>query len=131
MSIATLLIKTDEATFAFEHAMATRNYLGVMWPLTQFSVLPYLIDPEYDTQEPATKWHLNHQQAHNDVLATLPAYREAEVHIGAYNGQILSESDLSNQDELTWWTFANEREHYVLNDTLLPIEVTEWRFPFW
>lgn len=132
MAIASLLVKTDPATFAFEHAMATRLQLAAMWPLTQFSVLPYLLDPEYDTELPATKWHLNHQQAHNDVLVTLPAYFGAIEHLGAFNNQILMENDLDNADQLTWFTFANHQEHYIAIGTLgFPSPEIEWRWPFW
>lgn len=137
MTQATLLVKADDATFDFEHAMAHRALLAAMFPLTQFSVLPYLLDPSYDTQLPATKWHLNHQQAHTDSLTTLPAYfqggapQQTPQRLGQYNNTILLDSDLSNQDQLTWWTFANHREHYVATQTILPAREIEWRWPFW
>jgi hypothetical protein len=129
MAGVTLLVKTDTTTFDFEHMMAHRLYFGAMSPLAHFSVLPYLLDPSFDTDHPASKWHLNHQQAHDDALVTLPARFGTTEDIGIFVGQIVREDDLSNQDQLTWWTFQNHQEHFVANDTLLP--TTQLEYPFW
>jgi len=81
----------ERAVFAFEHAMAHRNALGVIGfqkgftpqtgstakpikprpPLSHYSVAPYFIDPP-GGDRPANKWSLNHQQAHDDALRNLP-----------------------------------------------------------
>jgi hypothetical protein len=128
MSIATLLDYTDAATFDFEHMMAHRNYFAVMAPLNRFSVLPYLLDPSYDTGIPASKWHLNHQQAHNDSLNVLPSLYGSTT-IGLHIGGNLIDWDLSSPDQLQWWTFANHHEHYIANASTLPL--LESLFPFW
>lgn len=61
---------TERATYAFEHAMATRTLYGAMSPISQFSVLPYYIDP----QQAGGMYRLRHQQAHWDALSAIPSY---------------------------------------------------------
>jgi hypothetical protein len=135
VSVVTLLTKTDNVTFAFEHMMAHRNYFIAMAPLSAFSVLPYMLDPEQNTDQSGTSWHLNHQQSHNDALPKMPGlYGRFGTHdpVGLFIGQNLRDTDLSDQDQLTWWTFANHMEHYIANDALLPTyENMPFQFPFW
>ena len=68
-----VLLNPDDPIYGFEHMMRHREYFAVMKPLHGFSVLPYLLDPATGTDQPAQKWNLNHQQAHNDFNVTLPA----------------------------------------------------------
>jgi hypothetical protein len=146
MAVVTLLVKTDSTTFAFEHMMAHRTYFGAMTPLHQFSVLPYMLDPEIDTSIPAGSWNLNHQQAHNDLMGKMPATYGRFDFIGdiggtpsvqpdpqgLFVGQNMRDTDLSDQDEQTWWTFQNHMEHHVANGTILPIPAgMPYQFPFW
>jgi hypothetical protein len=100
--------------------MAHRTLYAVMGPLDQFSVLPYLIDPPQHTDVRASKWHLNHQQAHDDFILAVPAGYENPA-IGIPTSQILVDSDLSNPESRTWWTFANHQEHYIAEGTVLPL----------
>jgi hypothetical protein len=75
---AVILTNPDDPMFSFEHMMQHRQYFGIMGDhnkqgtLSQFSVLPYLLDPSFGTHLPAQSWNLNHQQAHNDFNADLP-----------------------------------------------------------
>lgn len=120
---------TQKATFAFEHAMAHRNYLGIMAPLTRFSVIPYLLDPMASIN-PAGAWHQSHQQAHDDALTTVPTAWGAKT-VGLFVGRNLRDTDLRNREQKTWWTFQNHMEHYIANGTTLPVTGTRWRWPFW
>ncbi|HEX3525161.1 MAG TPA: hypothetical protein VHT52_24115 [Stellaceae bacterium] len=125
-----VLLNPDDPIFTFEHMMAHRNYFAVM-ETSGYSVLPYLLDPSYDTNIPASPWHQNHQQAHNDYNAALPPYWDANaVGFGIPQNQILIDSNLSNPDQLSWWTFINHQEHYIANNAILPLG-SEARFPFW
>jgi hypothetical protein len=136
MAVVTLLnLEETNATFDFEHAMAHRNYFGAMYPLPRFSVLPYLIDPTQNGELPASKWHLNHQQAHNDVLPVIPSrynYFAPTDEVGLFIGSNLIDTDLADEGQRKWWTFANHMEHYIANNALLPFPAEfEVRFPFW
>lgn len=136
MSRASLL-NSEEPAFAFEHAMAHRNALGVMSPLPRFSIIPYWLDPMLQTDEPGGFWHHNHQQAHSDAALHLPpefgsGQRGIELHAN------LLDYDLSNPDSRTWWTFVNHLEHYVGGNTILPQSAPQppppapqWTYPFW
>jgi hypothetical protein len=56
-----------------EHMMQTRQYFAVMAELTGFSILPYLLDPAVDANQPAWPWNLRHQQSHSDFNRDLPS----------------------------------------------------------
>lgn len=71
MPLAVLLNPADPI-YDFENMMAHREYFAVMRPLDGFSVIPYLLDPPFETDIPAAAWNLNHQQAHNDFNTALP-----------------------------------------------------------
>jgi hypothetical protein len=148
MSLVSILTMTQglgaAETFAFEHAMAHRNYLGQMAPLTRFSVIPYLLDPMIDNPSiAASNWHLNHQQAHNDALTSIPSYYvnprtgeawpEGETEVGLFIGTDLRDTDLNNEGQRKWWLFLNHQEHYVANGVTLPasIDPPPQTFPFW
>lgn len=130
MSVASLLVYKNSPTFAFEHAMAHRNMLGGMAPLDQFSVLPYLLDPMQKPNEPVTKWHLNHQQAHNDAMVTLlsPYYGLVEL-TGINSHQILIDTPLAEEGPQRWWTFNNQQEHLLAQASILL--ATELTYPSW
>jgi hypothetical protein len=134
MSIATLLNIPDHPAgrnaFSFEHAMAHREYMAVMGPLDQWTLMPYFIDPAQYQSRPATKWPLNHQQAHNDFTTYLPADASALV-AGIPSSQILLESDLNQPDSRTWWTFVNHQEHLTANEAILPIPDQDQPPPWW
>jgi hypothetical protein len=69
-----VLLNPDDPLYAFEHMMQTRQYFAVMsQPLSQFSILPYLLDPAFHQDQPASPWNLRHQQSHNDFNADLPS----------------------------------------------------------
>lgn len=72
MPLATLL-NPDDPIYDFEHMMAHRQYFAVLSRLSNFSILPYLLDPAFETDMPAGAWNLNHQQAHNDFNRDLPS----------------------------------------------------------
>lgn len=67
-----VLLNHDDPVFEFHHAMTHRQYFAVMRPLSQFSAVPYLLDPEFNTGNPAENWNMNHQQAHSDFNGALP-----------------------------------------------------------
>jgi hypothetical protein len=77
---AAVLLNIDDPIFGFENMMQHRQYFAVMGDphneqgrLTQFSTLPYILDPVFDPDEPGWPWNFRHQQAHNDFNANLPA----------------------------------------------------------
>ena len=136
MSAATLLAMPDDpvglATFAFEHAMSHRTYLGAMAPLTRFSVLPYFIHPMQN--DPS--WRLDHQQAQNDFTSTMPTWGNPppvppapgtlSVAVPlAHN--LLDLPNLDDPGQRSWWTFVNHQEHYIASANL-PGLLT---YPFW
>lgn len=112
MTIATLLERGNNPAFSFDHYRSHVDFYGLMAPLSRFSVLPYLIDPESDISTPAGVWNLNHQQAHNDFLLTLPAYAGATT-TGIPMSQVLVEPGLNDPVQQTWWTFSNLIEHQM------------------
>jgi hypothetical protein len=146
MSIATISHMPDaptpeqQAVFEFEHMMAHRNFFIAMSPLYRFNILPYLLDP-FEPPLPDVRsgqsWNLDHQQAHNDMLSDLPRYyggwEDLPPELGLSIGQILRDTDFDNPEQVTWWTFANHREHYIANETTFPEETapTYWKYPFW
>jgi hypothetical protein len=69
-----VLLNPDDPTYDFEHMMQHREYFAVMSrPLSQFSLLPYLLDPIFGLDHPAWSWNFQHQQAHNDFNGDLPS----------------------------------------------------------
>jgi len=135
--------ETEKATFSFEHAMAHRQLWAAMSPLSRFSVLPYLIDP----QQIGGKYLLNHQQAHWDMSQTLPTFapglglitvtepdgtQQTVVPLGGLalsSNPPLQDTPLDNPDRTKWWLFANHTDHLDAMSTLPLAE--EWVFPFW
>jgi hypothetical protein len=137
MALVTLLNINDPA-FGFENAMATRNELGVMSPLTRFSVIPYFLDPIMPVMPtPADWWNLNHQQAHNDAMNALPYAYLSDIDLSFAVGANLVDTDLNDPEERSWWTFINHLEHFVSSNAILPnpqIPPTEgpiFVYPFW
>lgn len=140
MSIVALLRRPDNPTslaaFEFEHAMAHRTLYATMGPLHRWSVLPYFLDPSHHVDTPASHWHLRHQQAHNDFTSSIPSGYE-RMDAGVPTSQILIDSNLDNAESRTWWTFANHTEHFIANESMLPLPNTGTRtglpssFPWW
>lgn len=80
--------------FVFEHNQAHLKQGG---PTT------YVLDPMRNENLPGTKWHLDHQQAHNTMASASPATF----------GAILRDSNLFNLRQKKWWEFLNHQEHYL------------------
>lgn len=133
MSVASLLTRNDR-WFVFEHAMAHRRALGIMAPLSRFTAVPYFIDPEQYVDQPASFWHINHQQAHRNALANFPI-QYGSASIGLRIGTTLSDADLADEREARWWEFQNHVEHYVGNKTITPgpapPPAPQTKYPFW
>ena len=109
--------------------MAHRRYFANMAPLDRFSALPYVLEPPYNTDIPASDWHLIHQTAHVNFAALVPATYNGDPREVAVLTQPLMDSDLSNTEELTWWSFAQHLQHYIADQALLPLSGGAW--PFW
>lgn len=130
MALASLLVYDGSPTFQFEHAMAHRHLLCALNPLDRFSVVPYLLDPAANVEPPATAWHLNHQQAHNDASQYLPSPYGGTEQYGIPLDQILIDSRLATPGNIAWWTFANHNEHLLaMNAVVLPTTVPV--YPSW
>jgi hypothetical protein len=85
--------------FVWDHLQAHRDLLAqrkTSGPLT------LLLDPMQNEDLPASKWHVDHQEAHNNVRA------------GINSDQILRDSNLSDEEQRLWWTFINHQEHMLL-----------------
>ena len=119
--------------------MTHRDALGVMSPLVRFSVIPYFLDPLLNVGTPASFWHLDHQQAHNDAANNLPAtYLGDIIPLGISIGANLVDSNLDDPWNRSWWTFINHMEHYIGSNTILPQPQTPppapapvFTYPFW
>lgn len=136
MSLASLLVVPNSDAgrnaFGFDHAMSHRNLMVAMGPLNQWSVAPYFVDPWIFAARPATSWPLSHQQAHNDFTTFLPANPAvAPGTVGFPIVQNLLEQDLTREDGLPWWTFANHQEHFIASNAILPLDLTVAQLPWW
>jgi hypothetical protein len=120
------LLNMDDPWWPFNHAMAHREWLGVMAPLTRFSLVPYFIEPMIASVEAAGPWALRHQQAHNDAMASLPSSFGATT-VGLFIGGNLIDTNLGDQGQQKWLEFQNEQEHYVANTAITPPNT----YPFW
>jgi hypothetical protein len=167
----------QRSAYNFEHAMAHRAVLGVIgfqpgikppstivpppWPavkprppLSQYSVVPYFIEPPQGQKVGAGKWHLNHQQAHNDALQNIPSRyfwqspvtpppatppppppAPTKITYGLRIGQNLVDTSFANERQRKWWIFQNWMEHYTMSQTVAPPPspkpAPQWVFPFW
>lgn len=128
MPLVTLL-NIDDPLFDFEHAMAHREVLAVMAPLSRYSAIPYFIEPWPQPfppfPAPGTDWRQDHQQAHNDLTVALPGFWGADnIGFGIPQSQNLIDNDLNNPGSRPWWTFTNHMEHYVANTSIYPLPGT-------
>ena len=141
MSLASLLVMTEPFTFAFEHAMAHRNFLGAMSPLDAFTAVPYFLDPP----SASPMFHLYHNRAHQDALApttalmtpVVPGERPGYIQSGPFQTELplgvpfpqdfLMNTPTPTQERQKWWTWTNQQEHLAGMD-ILPTEAT---YPFW
>lgn len=138
MSTAALTNRADPI-FDFHHAMSHRTLYATMFPLSQFSVMPYFIEPVPSTgQRPGTDWPLDHQQAHDDYANALPPYYSAtRVGFGIPTMQNLVDTISPESDQ--WWIFTNFMEHFLAEDATQPLptgaQTPDWflgaRYPFW
>ena len=131
------LLNMDDPWFEWQHAMSHRDFLGVMSPLTRFSVIPYWLEPITD-QRPAGPWRFNHQQAHLDAMNNLPATYLGEIVPGTAVNANLVDSNLDDAWNRSWITFQNHMEHYVGSARILPAPQTPppppapiIKYPFW
>jgi hypothetical protein len=121
MTVATLMEGAFyDPAFAFEHFQSHIIYFSHMLPIPRFSVMPYLLDPMLEVNWPAVSWHLNHQQAHDDFLATLPTARGSS-RIGIPGSQLLVDVNLAIPEDEQWWLFSNLIEHQLADSVLPPI----------
>jgi hypothetical protein len=137
----------QEPTFGFEHAMAHRRLLGSMAPLTRFSVVPYELTPGRNLD----MWHRDHQQAHNDVQATIAGYLGGFGYgvfrfpgqpippphvIPAPEGTVsqlslaynIEDYDLRSESQQRWWAFQNHQAHLDAESVLSLLEKLVYPF---
>jgi hypothetical protein len=137
--IQTLLAPPDDdflPSWQFDHAQAHRELLGGMsrtiellggryqvGGLTEYSAIPYFIDPLLNTG----MWHFDHGQAHKDASGALPGWFGFSATTSMLNPTLnLVDYDLQNEDHVTWWTFVNLMEHLTAQ-AVLPQQLI---FPF-
>jgi hypothetical protein len=125
VSTANLLVnppgdQAGAAAWSFDHAQAHQQLLIAMAPLTQFSTVPYLLDPDAGMSQQGGMWQTLHQQAHQDFIDALPSSYGSEAR-GLQTSQILLSLDVTDPGQQAWWTFANHQEHYLANQTILPL----------
>lgn len=123
-----VLLNHEDPAFAFEHAMAHRNVMRVMYPLSRFSAMPYFVDPEIMTDQNASSYHLDHQQAHNDAFSALAPYGSVTP-VSHFVRPNLADTNLADQEKLSWWKHHNHMAHYTAEQTVVPDP--RYRFPFW
>ena len=87
------LTELERWAFTFEHDRAHRKSHG---PTS------YVLDPMRRENGPGSKWHLDHQQAHNRMARPPPSVLT-----------VLRDSNLFNLRQKTWWEFANHHEHFL------------------
>jgi hypothetical protein len=106
MTIANLLVlpppenRPARWAFIFDHQQAHLALLpkGRSRP----STLPLVLDPMQNENLPGSKWHLDHQQAHNNARGNI------------HSDQILRDSNLGDRTAALWWTFINLQEHRLM-----------------
>jgi hypothetical protein len=131
------LPEVKRQVFAFEHMMQHRQLMGGMnsatYGLSEFSVLPYMLDPEQHTSTQASLWHLNHGQAHQDATQNLPGWfgwwelptPRPSSQVGSFKD--FADKNMATKQATAWLTFVNHQEHYIKNQ-VLPVT---FHFPFW
>ncbi|HEX3523942.1 MAG TPA: hypothetical protein VHT52_17880 [Stellaceae bacterium] len=134
----TAMPEAKRQVFAFEHMMAHRQLMGGIASsttgLSGFSVLPYMLDPEQQTAQQASLWHLNHGQAHQDATQNLPGWfgwwalatPRPATQVGSFKD--FADKNLASKASTGWWTFINHQEHYIKNQVL---PATFPAYPFW
>ena len=106
MSAATLLNASDP-WFNFDHQQAHNAMLVNEGNSTNFSTLPYLIEPNFgDTAVPAGWGNTLHTQAHQDYITLFP------VPYGGSGPASLNDVALTPEPS-AWWQFSNFQLHYI------------------
>lgn len=102
-----LVVPTDEraaAGFTFDHDQLHRDMSTAIAP----NDLPRLLDPT-TVQDAATRagyWNFTHQNAHDNFNLAI---------FGVEFNQQLADSNLTQSESLTFWTFVNHAEHFRNN----------------
>lgn len=95
MSIVSLLrlptTPRERLAFVFEHDQAHRRQ----------NKRTYLLYPMQNENRPGSKWHFDHQQAHNAMRRGPPPKTNF----------ILMDSNLFRRRQKLWWEFTNYQEH--------------------
>jgi hypothetical protein len=112
MSTASLLNPLTDPSFDFDHDQMHRLMFISLPAGTQYSALPYQLDPVIGANVPAGWWNYNHAQAHGDFADAFPAITwPSNVDLVDLN---LSEGSRA------WWRLSNKQLHDIANTVLKP-----------
>jgi hypothetical protein len=109
MALASLLtLPTNERGawgFVFDHNQAHQSMYAA---LLSGGVLPPILDPApfSATSRRAGNWHFDHQAVHDQF---------SEAIFGFQTPQNMADATFADKSSLTWWTFVNHHEHYLIN----------------
>ena len=93
------------STWGAAHQSHHRDIARVIYEILGVQMTEFILDP-FDIEDSGV-WQYQHQIMHQEMDAVL-----------GINGFALTNVDLSNQDALTGWIFANASEHYQAANTL-------------
>lgn len=109
MALASLLVLPTNPRaaigFVFDHDQEHRSMQAALEPGPS---QPPMLDPALasDTTPRAGPWHFNHQTAHNQFNLAI---------FGFQTQQNMADATFADKSSLTWWTFVNHQEHYLIN----------------
>lgn len=108
MALASLLTLPTNvrgaAGFVFDHDQEHRSMLAALDTRTR----PPVLDPApfHQTSERAGPWHNDHQIAHDNFNLAI---------FGNQLPQSMADATFADKSSLSWWTFVNHREHFLIN----------------
>lgn len=109
MALASLLAlprnQREAYGFVFDHDQEQRSMFTALDPSVGN---PPILDPApiKATAERAGVWHYNHHHAHEDFSIGAFGYRLT---------QNMADATFAEKSSLSWWTFVNHHEHYLIN----------------
>ena len=109
MPLASLLTLPTNARgavgFVFDHDQEHRSMFAALEP---GPAMPPILDPApiEATLPRAGNWHYDHHNSHNEFSVAI---------FGFQTPQNMADATFADKSSLSWWTFVNHHEHYLIN----------------